>query len=65
MYITAVRCLWQHTQEDFDPEALLIGGWEAECRRTKRNPSKIQMQQYNKKHFFKESPLPLNCILIA
>jgi len=65
MYITAVRCLWQHTQEDFDPEVLLIGGWEAECRRTKRNPSKIQMQQYNKKHFFKESPLPLNCILIA
>lgn len=65
MYITAVRCLWQHTQKDFDAEVLLIGGWEAECCRTKRNPSKIQMQQYNKKHFFKESPLPLNCILIA
>lgn len=62
MYITAVRCLWQHTQKDFDAEVLLIGGWEAECCRTKRYPSKIQMQQYNKKHFFKESPLPLNLI---
>lgn len=27
MYITAVCCLWQHTQQDLDPEILSIGGW--------------------------------------
>lgn len=40
-------------QQDFDLEALLIGGWKADCCGINQNPFKIHYSAKTESHFFK------------